>query len=68
MEELKERMAKIEGGFDQMNHRLTELREDVNHRFTELREDVNRRFGMLQWEFRIWFIVLLVVMTVYHFT
>jgi hypothetical protein len=45
MEELRERMARIEGAFEQMNHRMGELR----------------------WEVRIWFLLLLVVMSIYHF-
>lgn len=45
MDELRERMARIEGAFEQMNHRLSDLR----------------------WEVRIWFLVLLVVISIYQF-
>ena len=45
--ELKTRMMEIDKRFDQIDKRITELREDTNKRFEELRSDNNNRFDQM---------------------
>ena len=42
-----------------MNNRF----EDMNHRF----EDTNHRIAIVQWEVRIWFLVLMALITILTF-
>lgn len=51
---MEERVAKIEGILSQMNERL-------NHVEANLRNKADK------WEIRIWFVILLVLMTIYRF-
>ena len=51
---LEERVAKVEGILSQINERL-------NHLEAELRTKADR------WEIRIWFLLILLLMTVYQF-
>jgi hypothetical protein len=46
-----------------MNHRFGELRNDMNNRF----EDTNHRIAIVQWEVRVWFPVLMALITILTF-
>jgi len=48
---LKVFMDQTNRRFEDVNKRLTDLREDTNKRFAELREDMNRRFEQMDRRF-----------------
>jgi hypothetical protein len=53
---MEERMARLEGAFEQMDRRLGEFREEVRNELSHLR-----------WEVRIWFGVLVLIMMLIGF-
>jgi len=68
--ELEERLARLESRVEEMSKRLEEGLASVNKRIDDLRNDLNHRFqavdkrmGDLKWEVRLWFMVLLALMT-----
>ena len=42
---LEIRMARLEGAYEQIGHRLGELRQDMDQRFADLRHDMDQRFS-----------------------
>jgi len=54
VEELSKRIDDLR---NDMNHRFGELRDDMNHRF----EDTNHRIAIVQWEVRIWFLLMALI-------
>jgi len=69
-----ERISKLEGRVEELSKRVDDLRNDMNHRFGELRdemnnrfEDMSRRIAIIQWEVRIWFLVLMALITILTF-
>jgi TolA-binding protein len=51
---LEERVAKLEGKVSELSKRIDDLRNDMNH-----------RFSLLSWEIRIWFIILMAVISIW---
>lgn len=71
---MEERIARLEGRTEEISKRIDDLRNDMNHRFSEiskriddLRGDMNHRFSHMEWEVRVWFIVLIVLITILTF-
>jgi len=69
-----ERISKLEGRVEELSKRVDDLRNDMNHRFGELRDEMNNRFedmshriAIIQWEVRIWFLVLMALITILTF-
>jgi hypothetical protein len=60
---VEERVARVEGRVEEVSKRIDDLRNDMHHRF----EGVDKRFNDLKWEVRIWFIVLIALITVFTF-
>jgi predicted nucleic acid-binding Zn-ribbon protein len=60
---LDEKLARLEGRIEELSKRLDDLRNDMNHRF----EVVDKRFNDLKWEVRIWFLVLIALITILTF-
>lgn len=56
--DMEERIAKVEGILSQMNERL-------NHVEANLRELARNKAD--KWEIRIWFLIIVLLMTVYRF-
>ncbi|MCL0057459.1 hypothetical protein M1N05_00105 [Dehalococcoidales bacterium] len=54
-------MAKIEGAFEQVSERLNHIELRLNHIETRLDTKADK------WEIRIWFLLLIILMTVYQF-
>ena len=50
-ESLERQLALMKQGFEQVDRRFEELREDTNKRFEELREDTNKRFEQVDKHF-----------------
>ena len=48
---LKVFMEQVDKRFEQVDKRISELREDVNKRFEEMREDMNKRFEQVDKRF-----------------
>jgi len=48
---LKVFMEQLDKRFEQVDKRISELREDVNKRFEEMREDMNKRFEQVDKRF-----------------
>ena len=59
----EERLARLEGRVEEVSKRLDDLRNDMNHRF----EAIDKRFNDLKWEVRIWFLILIVLITILTF-
>lgn len=53
---MEERLARLEGRVEELSKRLDDLRNDMNHRFSHM-----------QWEVRIWFLVLMALVTILTF-
>jgi C4-type Zn-finger protein len=51
---MEERIAKIEGIMEQMNERLNHVEADLKNKADK-------------WEIRIWFLIVVLLMTVYRF-
>ena len=45
--EIKGQLQQIDKRFEQVDKRITELKEDMNRRFEEMREDTNKRFEQI---------------------
>ncbi len=58
---LEERIAKIEGILSQMDKRLNHVETEIGGLRDELRNKADN------WEIRIWFLVIVLLMTVYQF-
>jgi hypothetical protein len=67
VEELSKRIDDLR---NDMNHRFGELRNEMNNRFEDMNhrfEDTNHRIAIVQWEVRIWFLVLMALITILTF-
>jgi peptidoglycan hydrolase CwlO-like protein len=51
-----ERISKLEGRVEELSKRIDDLRNDINH-----------RFAIVQWEVRVWFLVLMALITILTF-
>ena len=64
---MEERLARLEGRVEELSKRVEEGLTSMNKRIDDLRNDVNHRFAAIQWEVRIWFLVLIVLITTLTF-
>jgi predicted nucleic acid-binding Zn-ribbon protein len=66
---VQERMAKIEGAFEQVTARLDRLEAEFRDLRAELTAEMRdlRNRTVDRWEVRIWFIILLLVISLYRF-
>jgi len=51
-----ERLSKLEGRVEELSKRIDDLRNDMNH-----------GFNIIQWEVRVWFLVLMALITILTF-
>jgi hypothetical protein len=58
---IEERVANIEGMLSQMDRRLNHLETEIS----ELRNDIKTKAD--KWEIRIWFFIILLLLTIYRF-
>jgi len=47
--------------------RISKLVEELSKRIDDLRNDINHRFAIVQWEVRVWFLVLMALITILTF-
>ena len=50
-EQIESRMARLEGAYEQIDRRLSDMRNGFDQRFSELRDDFNQRFSGMREDF-----------------
>ena len=59
------RINSLDGRIDGLNGRIDSLNERINHEISELRAELRNKAD--KWEIRIWFLIIVLLITVYRF-